>query len=207
MSEENQTGRENCYICGGSNADILERHHIVPRRYGGSDEPVNLVDVCPTCHRALETLYDERFYRVLGIGERDEVVQYVSGDLADRLEQLELGVSVEIRRLKTEIENDYITEFDEADIRQAMRDHAASKRETAAADGLEQKERIRMVREIIEEYESENKHGAPIDTVFEQTDAAGIERSKAEHVIEKLDRQGDVVKLSSDDGDEYLVVV
>lgn len=49
-----------CYFCDESEA--LDRHHIVPRRHGGSDDEENLVTVCPTCHRKLETLYDSRFY-------------------------------------------------------------------------------------------------------------------------------------------------
>lgn len=73
MSKENQIDREDCYICGSGNADILERHHIVPCRHGGSDNAVNLVDLCPTCHRALETLYNKRFYRALDVISDDVI--------------------------------------------------------------------------------------------------------------------------------------
>lgn len=65
MSE--QINRKDCFICGKGNSDVLERHHIVPRRFGGSDNGENLVDLCPTCHRAVETLYDSRFYDELGV--------------------------------------------------------------------------------------------------------------------------------------------
>jgi hypothetical protein len=58
-----------CHFCDESEA--LDTHHIVPRRYGGSDRGENLVTVCPNCHRKLETLYDERFYTTLGISEGD----------------------------------------------------------------------------------------------------------------------------------------
>lgn len=60
---------EACLFCDEEYA--LDRHHIVPQRYGGSDEEENLVTVCPTCHRKLETLYDTRFYESLGI-EKDD---------------------------------------------------------------------------------------------------------------------------------------
>lgn len=50
-----------CYFCG--EVDVLEEHHIVPRRYNGSDKEDNIVTVCPTCHRKLEKLYDDKFYR------------------------------------------------------------------------------------------------------------------------------------------------
>lgn len=58
----NQTNRESCYICGEPVGHLLETHHIVPRRYDGSDNAENLVDLCPSCHQAVEKIYDERFY-------------------------------------------------------------------------------------------------------------------------------------------------
>lgn len=60
--------RDDCYLCNDE-CDVLERHHIHPRRHGGGDEARNLVTVCPTCHKKLERLYDRRFYQ--GIGVRD----------------------------------------------------------------------------------------------------------------------------------------
>jgi len=65
-----------CYFCNDDREELLETHHIVPRRFGGSDADENLVDVCPACHRALESLYDKRFYDALGVekssGESEE---------------------------------------------------------------------------------------------------------------------------------------
>lgn len=60
-----------CAFCGDDR--VTERHHIVPRRYDGSDDDENLVTVCPTCHEVLERLYDRRFYQKLGarIDDRD----------------------------------------------------------------------------------------------------------------------------------------
>jgi len=60
------TMSDGCYFCDGG-ADVLEQHHIVPRRHGGSDESENLVDLCPTCHQKLERLYDKRFYDEIGV--------------------------------------------------------------------------------------------------------------------------------------------
>ena len=54
--------RDTCYLCGNPHKELLETHHIVPSRFNGSDGPRNLVDVCPTCHRKLERLYNDRFY-------------------------------------------------------------------------------------------------------------------------------------------------
>ncbi|WP_242695431.1 HNH endonuclease [Halomontanus rarus] len=51
-----------CFICSEGNDCKLQKHHIVPRRYGGSDSEENLVTLCANCHRAVEALYDDRFY-------------------------------------------------------------------------------------------------------------------------------------------------
>lgn len=59
--------RDVCYICGNKNRDVLEQHHIVPRRFGGSDDDENLVQLCSNCHTSVERLYDKRFYEELGV--------------------------------------------------------------------------------------------------------------------------------------------
>lgn len=59
------TSSEGCFVCGEHRSNSLEDHHIVPRRYGGSDEPENIVTLCASCHSAIEKLYDERFYETL----------------------------------------------------------------------------------------------------------------------------------------------
>lgn len=33
---------------------ILHVHHIIPRSSNGSDEPTNLITLCPSCHRTAE---------------------------------------------------------------------------------------------------------------------------------------------------------
>jgi len=55
---------EGCYFC---TEERLEKHHIVPRRFDGSDDAQNIVSVCPTCHSKLERLYNKRFYDALGV--------------------------------------------------------------------------------------------------------------------------------------------
>lgn len=60
-----------CFICGEDNSVVLEEHHIVPRRYGGTDDEENLVTLCANCHSAVEKLYDKRFYRELGVADGD----------------------------------------------------------------------------------------------------------------------------------------
>jgi hypothetical protein len=56
-----------CYICGNDNPNVLEEHHIVPRRHGGEDTDENLITLCANCHRSIERIYDKRFYQQLGV--------------------------------------------------------------------------------------------------------------------------------------------
>lgn len=73
MSEyRDNADTDRCYFCP-KRTDI-EVHHIVPRRFNGTNERENLVAVCDRCHKKLERLYDSRFYESLGLtdetGER-----------------------------------------------------------------------------------------------------------------------------------------
>jgi len=61
------TDKNTCFICGESRPNSIEQHHIVPRRFGGSDDGENLVGLCASCHAAVEKLYDGRFYDQLGV--------------------------------------------------------------------------------------------------------------------------------------------
>ena len=67
----NDTPDGTCYICGHGNTDVIQRHHIIPRRYSGSDKPGNLVPLCPTCHDAIERIYDDSFFEKLGVEKID----------------------------------------------------------------------------------------------------------------------------------------
>jgi len=56
-----------CQVCGDVRPRSLEEHHILPRRFGGSDHDGNLVALCASCHRALESIYDKRFWSSVGV--------------------------------------------------------------------------------------------------------------------------------------------
>jgi len=71
MTDNPQYDRVTCYFRLSEERQILEEHHIVPRRFDGSDDDENLVRVCPTCHQKLERLYDDRFYDELGVESSD----------------------------------------------------------------------------------------------------------------------------------------
>lgn len=46
-----------CGICSTPyGEDLLESHHKVPRHLKGSDDPKNLIDICPICHTSVHTL-------------------------------------------------------------------------------------------------------------------------------------------------------
>jgi len=63
----------------------MEEHHILPRRYGGTDDEGNLVTLCASCHRAVESIYDEEFWQAAGIKESallDTVAEFVDDCVA-----------------------------------------------------------------------------------------------------------------------------
>lgn len=61
---------ESCKFC--NETEELQKHHIVPRRFNGSDSDDNLVKVCPTCHRKIENLYNRDFYETLGVKKNSD---------------------------------------------------------------------------------------------------------------------------------------
>jgi replicative DNA helicase Mcm len=61
-----------------------------------------------------------------------------------------------------------------------------------------QRDRIKNIKTLISEIESEYDEGAPIETVLDRAEEMGMERSQAEHEIEKLRRQGDVYEPKTD---------
>jgi len=62
---------DRCQICGDVRPRSLEEHHILPRRFGGSDHEDNLVTLCASCHRALESIYDKQFWTAVGLRPSD----------------------------------------------------------------------------------------------------------------------------------------
>lgn len=68
-----QVDGQRCFICGDSNPDRHQEHHIVPKRYGGSDKSKNLVTLCAGCHQAVEKIYNKRFYQELGVEQSHEL--------------------------------------------------------------------------------------------------------------------------------------
>lgn len=55
--------KEECRICGEERKEEqMLRHRLIPKRFGGSDDEKNVVNVCANCHRTLRKVYDNRFW-------------------------------------------------------------------------------------------------------------------------------------------------
>lgn len=54
-----------CYICGHDHERVLQKHHLIPRRFDGTNTDENLVTLCANCHLVIEQLYDDKFFRRL----------------------------------------------------------------------------------------------------------------------------------------------
>ena len=61
-----------------------------------------------------------------------------------------------------------------------------------------QRDRIKNIKGIINELEDEYEDGAPVEKVYARADAVGMERSKAEHEIEKLRNRGELYEPATD---------
>ena len=61
-----------------------------------------------------------------------------------------------------------------------------------------QRDRIKNVKGIIRELQDEYDDGAPLEDVLERAEQGGIERTKAEHEIQKLKDRGDIYEPRSD---------
>ncbi|AQL42946.1 XRE family transcriptional regulator [Halorientalis sp. IM1011] len=61
-----------------------------------------------------------------------------------------------------------------------------------------QRDRIKNLKTLIGEIEEEYDEGAPVERVLERAEEAGMERSKAEHEIDKLKQQGEVYEPRND---------
>jgi 5-methylcytosine-specific restriction endonuclease McrA len=73
--------RRDGFRCVGCAADLkadgAHVHHVLPRASGGSDEPANLISLCPMCHAAV--------HPHLGVGLARRLLQKAAVRLADSL--------------------------------------------------------------------------------------------------------------------------
>ncbi|SIS07837.1 hypothetical protein SAMN05421809_3745 [Natronorubrum daqingense] len=62
----------------------------------------------------------------------------------------------------------------------------------------DQGERIKSIKELISDIELEYDEGAPVEVILERAADIGMDRSKAEHEIEKLKQKGEVYEPITD---------
>jgi len=67
-----------------------------------------------------------------------------------------------------------------------------------AGTSKSQRDRIKNVKGIIRELQDEYEDGAPYEQVIERAETGGIDRSKAEHEIQKLKDRGDIYEPKTD---------
>jgi len=61
-----------------------------------------------------------------------------------------------------------------------------------------QRDRIKSLKSLISDIETEYDEGAPVDVVIERAEEAGMETAKAEHEIEQLKQKGEVYEPRTD---------
>jgi len=61
-----------------------------------------------------------------------------------------------------------------------------------------QRDRVKNLRSLIQEIEQDYEEGAPVEEVLERAEDIGMERSKAEHEIQKLKQKGEVYEPKTD---------
>lgn len=162
--------REDCYICRRGNPDVLERHHLVPRRHNGIDIDPNLVEVCPTCHEALERLYGTWFWETVStMGEergRDEAIVGMIEDLEDLHGEL-------LDRLK----NPQPSPIEDED-------------ECTTAEDLAQQDLPKLIEKIDGAYP--DRPGAPVEDVMFYLYDSGVSEDRAEDKIQCLQDKGEL---------------
>lgn len=187
-----QSGRETCYFCESDGP--IETHHIVPKRYDGTDHDSNLVDLCPTCHRRLERLYDDEFYGRIGAGKRSEQVQVILEAVAESLE----GHADDSRWLADSLRDTYV-DVDVGEACQRAVEDLINEDDglVDAEDWEEYRSNNLTVREIVKDLEADYEAGAPIQEVFDVLLDFGIKREIVEQELQKLRQRGEVYEPAS----------
>lgn len=197
MSDDNhRIDREDCYICSRGNPDILERHHIVPKQFGGSDAEANLVDLCPSCHRAIESLYDERFWGKVGAISEEKQLDHIAIDLIERLEQLEIGLSTEISSTQEKLEEDYANvdiDVAKANAREKYLDQVSRENDWKASSETSDTDRVA---EFINDCSTENIAPSVDDVVEHMAHNGSMSESEVRDAVHTLQKCGRAYETS-----------
>lgn len=100
---------EECYICGDKQIE-LQIHHIIKRRLGGSNDIDNLITLCPSCHRHIETgdidhAINKCYQKTIKTGKEDKINYYqVKTFLRNIFEDIADGKIDDLSHVKVEID-------------------------------------------------------------------------------------------------------
>ena len=161
--------KRQCYPTMTDEAMESIRDFYVDLRAKGADEDAPV----PVTARKLEALV-----RLAEASARLRLSDSVKGEDADRVIEI-------VRSCLQDIGVDPETGQFDADVVETGRSKT-------------QRDRVKNIRALIGEIQDEYDEGAPIDTVLDRAEEIGMERSKAEHEIEKLKRKGEVYEPSTD---------
>lgn len=187
--------RDDCYFCR-DDCDVLETHHIVPRRHGGGNEDYNLVVLCPTCHEKLERLYDKRFYQAIGVGEPADVVDYVTDFLITELNEVEIDMRKRFNSARSRLE---ATHLDGDEMEYSLSEHvhdAIQEYHAEETPDTSNREKIKIVRSIIERLEDEYEDGAKYKAVRNASLQDGLSGDEFDKTINKLKSLGEAYEPS-----------
>lgn len=192
--------RDECYFCEGG-SDVLESHHIVPRRFGGSDRDHNLVQVCPTCHQKLERLYSERFYDAIGANSPADATAHMATYLLYLLDSVEFEIHRAISDVREELEEakivhgeipDDLTDHISSTLNEYNSESDESPQIINSAGSLEQKQRLERVLERVDELDDEDNLGAPESEVIDSLVDEGVSKERLEKDINTLKHRGEI---------------
>lgn len=84
-----------CHVHGGDPVDtrLLHEHHVVPRGYGGEDEPSNTVWLCGSCHDIIHRMAHWLNTKKTGLA-KDLAMQYIPRRPGARKRLLDLAQTV-----------------------------------------------------------------------------------------------------------------
>ena len=96
----------NCANCGVTTN--LQRHHIVPRKFGGTDRPTNIVTLCGKCHCKAHRFINDHWENAKTGRKKSPAPQGYESALNDYFEQ-KIGRRELIERLG--LKNNRITQL------------------------------------------------------------------------------------------------
>jgi replicative DNA helicase Mcm len=88
-----------------------------------------------------------------------------------------------------------------ASLKQVMTDPETGKLDADIVNvgmGKNQRDRIKILREIIRDIQSEHKGGAPIEDIISKAEETGIKKETVEDMIQKLKSAGEIIEASND---------